>query len=139
MPPIFFRQGPATRQSGVTAPRRVNNALAALHFPSSPNTSAPDKAPIPASFLDGVDGFYKLLVQGTHCTGPDVLAVNESSHEIDLSAEFPPEKRVAQVDPLNLQPYTAQQFLHSSLASREFSREFIHQKRSVIAPIMHHL
>lgn len=52
----------------------------------------------PVSFLEAFDGFYKQLVLGTKCTGPDALAVNERFVEIDLSAEFPPERREAQVD-----------------------------------------
>jgi len=50
------------------------------------------------SFLEAFGGFYKQLVQGTRCTGPDVLAINERFVEIDLSGEFPPERREAQVD-----------------------------------------
>jgi len=52
----------------------------------------------PVGFFEAFGGFYKQLVQGTRCTGPDVLAVNERFVEIDLSAEFPPERREAQVD-----------------------------------------
>eukprot|EP00929_Paragymnodinium_shiwhaense_P105713 TRINITY_DN70789_c0_g1_i1.p1 TRINITY_DN70789_c0_g1~~TRINITY_DN70789_c0_g1_i1.p1 ORF type:complete len:488 (+),score=79.03 TRINITY_DN70789_c0_g1_i1:73-1536(+) len=44
-------------------------------------------------------GFYDQLVLGTKCTGPDALASNERLVEIDLSSEFPPERRQAQVDP----------------------------------------
>lgn len=52
----------------------------------------------PISFFEAFGGFYKQLVQGTRCTGPDALAVNERFVEIDLSAEFPPERREAQID-----------------------------------------
>eukprot|EP00928_Gymnodinium_smaydae_P031659 TRINITY_DN23171_c0_g1_i1.p1 TRINITY_DN23171_c0_g1~~TRINITY_DN23171_c0_g1_i1.p1 ORF type:complete len:634 (+),score=140.96 TRINITY_DN23171_c0_g1_i1:204-2105(+) len=44
-------------------------------------------------------GLYDRLVFGIRCTGPDALARNERLVEIDLSHEFPPERRVAQVDP----------------------------------------
>lgn len=124
---------------GIIAPRTPNGKLRSRSLPPSPTRVEDDGTANAGSFLGGFGGFYKQLVHGTQCTGPDALAVNESSHEIDLSAEFPPERRMAQVDPLNLQPYTAQQFLHSSLASREFSREFVHQRRTLVAPIMHHL
>lgn len=50
------------------------------------------------SFLETIDDFYRQLVLGTKCTGPDVLAINERAVEIDLSAEFPPERREAQFD-----------------------------------------
>lgn len=49
-------------------------------------------------FFEAFGGLYSQLVQGTKCTGPDALAVNERLVEIDLSAEFPPERRAAQVD-----------------------------------------
>jgi len=58
---------------------------------------------LPQGFFEAFGGFYKQLVQGTRCTGPDSLAVNERSVEIDLSAEFPPERREAQVDFLDPQ------------------------------------
>lgn len=54
---------------------------------------------VPGSLLEAFGGFYKQLVQGTKCTGPDALAGNERFVEIDLSGEFPPERREAQVDP----------------------------------------
>jgi len=50
------------------------------------------------SFFEAFGGFYKQLVQGAKCTGPDALAVDERHVEIDLSAEFPPERREAQFD-----------------------------------------
>jgi len=46
-----------------------------------------------------VGDFYSELLKGSRCTGPDALAVDERFVEIDLSGEFPPERREAQVDP----------------------------------------
>jgi hypothetical protein len=50
----------------------------------------------------GVGGFLETvgrILDGTKCTGPDALAGNERFFEVDLSAEFPPERREAQIDP----------------------------------------
>ncbi|CAK0849341.1 unnamed protein product [Prorocentrum cordatum] len=49
-------------------------------------------------FLEAFGAVYHHLVSGTKCTGPDALAGNERTSEIDLSHEFPPERREAQVD-----------------------------------------
>lgn len=49
-------------------------------------------------FFEAFGGFFSSQLQGTKCTGPDVLAINERLVEIDLSGEFPPERRAAQVD-----------------------------------------
>lgn len=51
-------------------------------------------------FFEAFGGFYKQLVHGSKCTGAggaDVLAAGERAWEIDLSHEFPPERRPAQV------------------------------------------
>jgi len=66
-------------------------------------------------FFEAFGGLYTQLVQGTKCTGPDALAVNERLVEIDLSAEFPPERRAAQVDLL------AQPINHNHSKTRMFS------------------
>ena len=34
----------------------------------------------PGSFLEAFGGFYKQLVQGTRCTGPEALAGNEAPY-----------------------------------------------------------
>lgn len=47
---------------------------------------------------EACNSFYKNLLQVDGCMGPDTLAVDESLVEIDLSAEFPPERREAQED-----------------------------------------
>lgn len=51
------------------------------------------------SLLEAVGGFYKELLQGTRCTIPDSVVIHDRSVEIDLSHEFPPERREAQIDP----------------------------------------
>jgi len=56
--------------------------------------------------------YKEIVAGGNSCTGPDSLPINDALHEIDLSHEFPPEKREAQVDPL------AQQGLGQSPHSR---------------------
>jgi len=68
--------------------------------------------PPPKNFFEAFGGFYKQFVQGTKCTGPDALAGNERLVEIDLSAEFPPERRQAQVDPHLPQPAKEFSSLH---------------------------
>jgi hypothetical protein len=57
-------------------------------------------------FLEAFGGFFSTqLLQGTKCTGPDALAINERLVEIDLSHEFPPERRAAQVDLQSQMPH----------------------------------
>lgn len=75
----------------------------------------------PIGFLEAFGGFYKQLMQGTKCTGPDALAVDER-FEIDLSAEFPPERREAQVDllaPLQA-PLAFERILERSVSAEAF-------------------
>lgn len=45
-----------------------------------------------------VGGLYQQLFDGIKCTSPDMLAASERLVEIDLSNEFPPERRASQVD-----------------------------------------
>eukprot|EP00441_Pelagodinium_beii_P040032 CAMPEP_0197626440 /NCGR_PEP_ID=MMETSP1338-20131121/5411_1 /TAXON_ID=43686 ORGANISM="Pelagodinium beii, Strain RCC1491" /NCGR_SAMPLE_ID=MMETSP1338 /ASSEMBLY_ACC=CAM_ASM_000754 /LENGTH=287 /DNA_ID=CAMNT_0043196981 /DNA_START=40 /DNA_END=902 /DNA_ORIENTATION=- len=52
-----------------------------------------------SSLLAAFGGFYQELLQGTRCTMPDSVVINDRSAEIDLSHEFPPERREAQIDP----------------------------------------
>lgn len=52
-----------------------------------------------SSLLAAFGGFYQELLQGTKCTIPDSVVINDRSAEIDLSHEFPPERREAQIDP----------------------------------------
>lgn len=73
---------------------------------SSRSQSVPPPARRPQAEDHTLFGFFEAFgglfsAQGTKCTGPDALAINERLVEIDLSHEFPPEKRAAQVD---LQP-----------------------------------
>merc|ERR1711879_608982 len=101
LPKSFIRSPRATLTSGgVTAPRTLSGKPRSRSLPTAPSTEETDSATV-AGFLEAFGGFYKQLVEGPQCTGPDALAVNESSHEVDLSGEFPPERREAQIDMLN--------------------------------------
>merc|ERR1712187_985838 len=92
-------------------------------LPSTPIINEETDTASVAGFFEAFGGFYKQLVQGPQCTGPDALAINESSHEVDLSAEFPPERREAQVDLLNLHASPQQHCSFASHAWREKDRD----------------
>lgn len=50
------------------------------------------------SLLGAVAGIYAELLKGAECGVPESMTYDRSA-EIDLSHEFPPEQREAQVDP----------------------------------------
>jgi len=93
----------------------------------------PDKMNHPTSLVEAFGGFYTQLVQGTKCTGPEALAGNERLVEIDLSAEFPPERRVAQVDPHRPRLEREAQEHQARLIEREFLPSEAHAARSARA------
>mmetsp|Transcript_127330 Transcript_127330/g.396313 ORF Transcript_127330/g.396313 Transcript_127330/m.396313 type:complete len:355 (+) Transcript_127330:90-1154(+) len=87
------------RPKGVAAPARAVGRPRSRSLPSASLAAGEVSDARPIGFLEAFGGFYKQLVQGTKCTGPDMLTLDER-FEIDLSGEFPPERREAQVDML---------------------------------------
>jgi len=88
----------------------------------------------PGSFLEAFGGFYKQLVQGTRCTGPEALAANERYVEIDLSGEFPPERREAQIDMQAPPPRPPSAcFYVPPPAQRDLASPAVHNKDGLLA------
>jgi len=101
-----LRLGPTVTSSTTVA--RSATGIAPPQQPAKPcrSRSAPCRRAAKAEgddigllgFFEAFGGFYNQMIEGTKCTGPDTLAINERHVEIDLSSEFPPERRPAQVD-----------------------------------------
>lgn len=139
MPRGVLRTSRSTLTSaGVTAPRTLGVKPRSRSLPTAQTTGEEDDSASAVGFFEAFGGFYKQLVRGPQCTGPDVLAVNECSHEIDLSGEFPPEKREAQVDLLILQPQLPHQpaLVNNNSWERDIERDRLHD---MVVASMHHL
>ncbi|CAJ1432587.1 unnamed protein product [Effrenium voratum] len=58
-----------------------------------------DTLPSEHGLFETMEGLYTELWQVAECGNPDSMVMYDRSEEIDLSHEFPPEPREAQVDP----------------------------------------
>lgn len=98
--PSAFVDATPIRQRGGNARRLSLGNLGQLGKETPRRAPAPEAGEVDDLGLFGfVGGFYDQLLQGVKCTGPESLAYNERFVEIDLSNEFPPERREAQIDP----------------------------------------
>uniref|UniRef100_A0A7S4Q7K9 Uncharacterized protein n=1 Tax=Alexandrium monilatum TaxID=311494 RepID=A0A7S4Q7K9_9DINO len=128
--PVISASGAMTsrgvaRSKGVASPTRASGDRPRSH--SLPKFRQGEVGgALPVGFFEAFDGFYKQLMQGTKCTGPDALAVDER-FEIDLSGEFPPERREAQVD--MLAPLQAPEAFDRAI-ERSVSAAAVHAPRS---------
>lgn len=130
-----IRPGQSSQASGTsfewTAPPRFPSGpptRALFRARSLPNARGVEVTGNMPGLFEAVDGFYKQLVQGTKCSIPDSAVFHDRSVEIDLSHEFPPERREAQVDPKEVLPRFLTPRIASSAAvpSEAAQRGFVH-------------
>lgn len=94
--PVPVARRPSTTKTPRAADSNIGLSGRSRVLPMAYRQEKADEFP---SLLEAFGGFYKELIQGIKCTMPDSVVIHDRSAEMDLSHEFPPERREAQIDP----------------------------------------